>query len=262
MKSGKSPISNKCVLLMLHGFTGAPYDFQPLLDQSNHWDVHYFARLPGHITGKPVTFDPSGEWERFIYGLDFCFQEAIRQGIRVYVLAYSMGARLWLKAYLERKWGIAGMFLIGVNPGLVNNDEREVRSMRDRHLAESLRQEGTSRFIDSWMQQPLIRTQLPHVSDEVIGHKKRLNAEALAWALETYSPGVLPSLWDELGEWDAPTVLISGEMDSKFSAIHERMLSKLKYGFAGSVKEAGHAPHIENPHGLAKVMDACLANTD
>ncbi len=262
MKSGNPTFSKKRALLMLHGFTGSPYDYESFLSLSGAWDVQYFVRLPGHIGGKSASFNPDAEWGRFLQDLEYCITTAKQHEASIHVLAYSMGARLWLKAYLKKRWEITAMFLMGVNPGLEGGNEREARLQNDKQLAEKLRHEGTSIFVDHWIQQPLIRTQLPFISEESLESKKRLDAKALAWALENYSPGLLPALWDQLESLDRPTVLIAGEADTKFTAIHQRMLGMLRNGYAISVKDAGHAPHIENPHGLAKEIDAYLASAN
>jgi pimeloyl-ACP methyl ester carboxylesterase len=59
--------------------------------------------------------------------------------------------------------------------------------------------------------------------------------------------GSQPPLFDRLGEVRVPTLLISGEEDTKFRALAEEMAAALPDARCALIPNAGHAAHLEQP---------------
>jgi 2-succinyl-6-hydroxy-2,4-cyclohexadiene-1-carboxylate synthase len=76
----------------------------------------------------------------------------------------------------------------------------------------------------------------------------------LAAALRGLGTGVMPSLWDRLGELGVPVELVVGERDDKFRAIAGRMEAALADARLHVVPGAGHAVHLEAPEAVVEVV--------
>src|SRR5215218_7533272 len=79
-------------------------------------------------------------------------------------------------------------------------------------------------------------------------------ALGLAAALRGLGTGVMPPLWERLGELAPPVELVVGERDEKFRAIAERMHSSLPDARLHVVAGAGHAVQLEAPEAIADLL--------
>ncbi|HWT24896.1 MAG TPA: alpha/beta fold hydrolase, partial [Solirubrobacteraceae bacterium] len=66
--------------------------------------------------------------------------------------------------------------------------------------------------------------------------------------------GVMPPLWDRLGELGLPVSLVAGERDAKFRAIAERMAAALPAARVVVAPGAGHAVPLEAPDAVAAAI--------
>lgn len=262
MKSLHIENSRPTLLLALHGFTGDAYDFSAFYEDTLIDAVWRFADLPGHLYCEQTIPANDRQWADFISRIDQVMQEAENTRARVYILAYSMGVRLLLKALLENNWKPDGLVLVGATAGLESGIEQKERLEHDRVLADKLRKVGISSFIDDWMQLPIIASQNRVSSPERIRRKKQLNAIALADALLEYSQGNMPPVWDRLGKITSRTWLIAGAQDQKYIDLHRRMVALLPNADMQVIPHAGHAPHIEQPKAFRDVLRACLGQAD
>ena len=254
MKSLHTEKSRPSLLLTLHGFTGDPYDFSTLYADAGIEAVWRFVDLPGHFRhGQPIP-QPDRQWSDFVSRIEQVVREAETTQSKLYILAYSMGVRLLLKALLEHQWKPEGLILVSATAGLESAGERVARLEHDKTLAESLRRDGIESFIDRWMQQPIIASQQGVSSPDRIQRKKQLNADALADALIEYSPGKLPSVWHLLGDIACRTTLIAGEYDHKYINLHQRLVAHLPNAEMRVVSKAGHAPFIEQPVAFRDIL--------
>ena len=254
MKSALTKKSPSPLLLVLHGFTGDAYDFSKIYDDASIRVAWRFVELPGHFHDERPVPSIDEQWREFVSRIDQVMEEGKDRSSPVYFLAYSMGARLFLKALFENRWKPAGLILVGATGGLELESERSERLAHDRELAESIREHGIEAFIDSWMQQPMIASQRGMTSPERIRRKKTLQPDALAEALVEFSSGNLPSVWHRLSEIDCPTLLVAGEKDSKYRSLHERMLELIPGAEIQMVQGSGHAPYLEQPAVFREIL--------
>ena len=254
MKSALNKKSPLPFLLVLHGFTGDAYDFSGLYKDASIRVAWRFVDLPGHFHDERPIPPIDEQWQGFVSRIGEVMNEAADRRVPVYVLAYSMGARLFLKALFENEWHPAGLILVGATGGLELESERSERLAHDRELAESIREHGIEAFIDSWMRQPMIASQRGMTSAERIRRKKTLLPDALAEALVAFSSGNLPSVWHRLNEIDCPTLLVAGENDSKYRKLHERMVELIPGAEIQIVPNAGHAPYLEQPQTFREIL--------
>jgi pimeloyl-ACP methyl ester carboxylesterase len=82
----------------------------------------------------------------------------------------------------------------------------------------------------------------------------RNTASGLAAALRGLGTGVMPSLWDRLGELTMPVELVVGERDEKFRAIAGRMEAALADARVLVVEGVGHTVHLEAPDRVVDLL--------
>ena len=223
-------------LLLLHGFT----------QTGASWDGVIRA-----LEGRYRALAPDlgvGAWEAELDRLD-----ALAPGACV-LAGYSMGGRLALAFALRRPERVRRLVLVSASPGLADAGERAARRAADEALAARIEAIGAEAFAREWAAQPLFAGQPGAVA--ALAHEDRLrrSAASLAGQLRGLGTGVMPPLWDRLGELSMPVTLVSGERDPKFRAIAERMIARLRAASHVVVPGAGHAVALEDPGAVAAAL--------
>jgi 2-succinyl-6-hydroxy-2,4-cyclohexadiene-1-carboxylate synthase len=174
-----------------------------------------------------------------------------RGGHGVYI-GYSMGARLCLHLALDRPDLVAGLVMIGGTAGIDDPEERAQRRAADEERASRILAIGVEAFLSEWLAQPLFAT-LPA---EHAGASERLinSAEGLAGSLRTAGTGTQEPVWDRLGELPMPVLLITGELDTKFTELAQRCLPLIAHCEHLVIPGTGHAVHLEAPEDTAAAI--------
>jgi 2-succinyl-6-hydroxy-2,4-cyclohexadiene-1-carboxylate synthase len=245
MKSECEQKSGSALILALHGFGGDPYDFEPLASLMGSGCGWRFVTLPLHET-LPHSLPVQDPWIDFVSRLQEVWDESVASQRPLWVLGYSMGARLWLQAWKYLRWPLAGMVLVGCNPGIIDAQERFLRWADDARWARVLREEGVGSFFEQWMAQALLSSQrdLPGYAER-LARKHQFDPDLLARALLEFSPGGMDPLWDLVPELNVPCHLLHGEEDGKYARIHQRMAEVNPLLSLAAIPGAGHAPHLE-----------------
>jgi 2-succinyl-6-hydroxy-2,4-cyclohexadiene-1-carboxylate synthase len=170
------------------------------------------------------------------------------------LVGYSMGGRLALHVALALLARVRRLVLIGASPGLADPGERETRRAGDERLADEVERMTIAAFADRWAQTPVLAGQPPAVRAAVHADRLRNTPAGLAAALRGLGTGALPSLWQRLGEVEAPVDLVAGERDAKFQGIAAQMAAGLPRARVVVVPGAGHAVHLEAPAAVAEVI--------
>ena len=173
---------------------------------------------------------------------------------RFTLVGYSMGGRIALHAALALPGRLERLVLIGASPGIADPAEREARRRDDDQLADELEEMSIEQFARRWAQTPVLAGQPPDVAAAVHADRLRNDPAGLAAALRGLGTGVLPSLWERLGEIRVPVALVVGERDEKFRAIAAQMSSGLREPEVILVPGAGHAVHLEAPEAVASAI--------
>ena len=215
-------------LVLLHGFT----------QTGASWDG-----VVRELAGRYRALAPdlgAGPWEAELDRLEARAPPAFT------LAGYSMGGRLALALALRLRQRVRRLVLVSASPGLRDDGERAARRAADEALAERIEAIGTDAFAREWAAQPLFAGQAPEVAAAAHADRLRRSAAEHAAQLRGLGTGVMPPLWDRLGELAVPVTLIVGERDAKFRAIAERM------GFPTIVVPgAGHAVQLEDPAAVA-----------
>ena len=233
-------------LVLLHGFTQTGASWERVVRGAGGTLPRARARPPGH--GRRPRGRPS---------FDRLRGATCARSRRPFTLAgYSMGGRIALHARAARsRSGSRGSCSIGASPGLADAGER-ARAARGRRGARRPdrgdRRRGVRRASGR-------RSRCSPASRRAVAaaaHADRLrnSAAELAAALRGLGTGVMPPLWDRLGELAMPVTLVVGERDAKFRAIAERMAAALPDAALDVVPGAGHAVQLEAPEAVAAAI--------
>jgi len=244
-------------LLLLHGFTGnreAWRHLEPLL--GSRFAV-LAPDLPGHGESPcPPDITFGAAIEAILALLDD------RRLERVDVAGYSLGARVALGLCLRAPDRVGRLVLESGSPGLRRRRDRGERRRDDAALAEVIEQQGLEVFLRRWEALPLFEglRQLPQPVRQRL-EERRLShrPEALAGSLRALSLGAQPSYWARLWTVRAPTLLLTGGRDEKFTGIARAMAAELPLVWGHVFPGAGHAPHLEVPEEYARELTGFLS---
>ena len=167
-----------------------------------------------------------------------------------------MGGRVALHAALSLGERVRRLVLVGASPGIAEPSERAARAAADAALADRIEAIGIDAFAREWAAQPLFDGVPRGVADLADADRRRNTAPGLAAALRGFGTGVMPPLWDRLGELAIPVDLVVGERDAKFRALAERMAGAIPGARLHVVAGSGHAVHLEAPDAVVEVLAA------
>jgi 2-succinyl-6-hydroxy-2,4-cyclohexadiene-1-carboxylate synthase len=231
-------------LLLLHGFTQTGASWAGVV-----------RALAGRYRPLAPDLGP-GPWEAELDRL-----EALAPAGAV-VAGYSMGGRLALALALRRPERVRRLVLVSASPGLARAEERAERRAADAALADRIERIGLDAFAREWAAQPLFADQPEAVAALAREDRLRRSAAHHAAQLRGLGTGVMPPLWERLGELAMPVALVVGERDLKFRAIAARMGERLPDARVIVVGGAGHAVQLERPEAVAAAIDAPSGTRD
>jgi 2-succinyl-6-hydroxy-2,4-cyclohexadiene-1-carboxylate synthase len=236
--------------MLLHGFTGAPASWEPVLAAGNFAGRALTPFLAGHgAEWRSISVETFGDEIERLAELAKTMDEP-----RL-VAGYSLGARVAL-VLLERHPGLfAGAVLVGARPGLVDSSEREKRRAADVERAAMLRAEGMERFVESWEAQPLFETQSQLPRSTLAAQRavrESHDAEGLAHSLEVLGLASMPPT--ALPFQSVRVTLMTGALDVKFTEIAEQVAARHPKVSLVTVPMAGHNLLLEAPHEVAHEM--------
>jgi 2-succinyl-6-hydroxy-2,4-cyclohexadiene-1-carboxylate synthase len=260
-------------VVLLHGFTHTGASWEPVVRALGERYLAIAPDIRGH--GSATEAVPVGLAE---VAADVAAVAPADGGFTL--VGYSMGGRIALHVALAasvagaasggpvgsvagRELGagsLAGrierLVLIGASPGIADATERAARRAADDRLADEI--EATpdiATVARRWATSTPALAGQPARVGEFVDRIRRQNTPAgLAAALRGLGTGVLPSLWDRLGELAMPVVLVVGEQDLKFRGIAEEMAARIGQTEVVVVPGAGHAVHLEAPEAVALVI--------
>jgi len=234
------------IVLFIHGFTGSSKDWGeilPLID-SNYKTLA--IDLIGH--GKSDSPDDENYYtqDSLVEQIDF----AIRQlNIKKIILAgYSMGGRVALSYAARYPEKVKGLILESASTGISSEEVRQQRIKYDLELAEFIKNNSFEKFVDHWMNIDLFKSQksLPNETLKKVRDNKLSNNKAgISNSLKGFSTGKMQPLINSLKNINAKTILITGELDQKFTSINSEMVNHLPAAEHKIVENAGHNVHLE-----------------
>ena len=180
-------------------------------------------------------------------------------GERYALMGYSMGARMALLYALEYPQEVTHLVLESGSVGIEDEGERQDRYVSDQALAKWIRSHDITWFSETWAKLEIFNTQqgLPAKVQQQIQGRRLLNSpHALAFTLEGSGQGSMPYVGHRLSELTIPVCYISGELDTKYTAIGARYFGEVHR----IVPQVGHNVHVEAPEVYQQILE-CFFHT-
>lgn len=231
-------------ITLLHGFAQNRRCMGPIaldLEQDHRVEL---VDLPGHgqRADAPSTLDVAAE--------------TIAQAIGpepTLLFGYSLGARAALHVALHAPARVRGLILLGGTPGLRTDAERVARRFDDERWARLLELRGLTAFLEAWTAQAIFADVPPSLRNPEARRDNR--AEGLAAMLRLAGTGAQRSRWEELPRLSMPVLLLSGELDAKFSTIAAQMAAAIgRSAVHQLIPRAGHAAHLVAPEATSALI--------
>lgn len=243
-------------LLLLHGFAGSIQNWDSLIAtlQANFRVIA--IDILGHgLSDKP----PDVERYRIERVAEDMATLLLKLGNHpVHLLGYSMGGRLALYLAVHYPELIQSLVLESSSPGILSPAERENRTQQDAHLASEILQNGIEWFVEYWEQIALFASQKALPTEAYLAQRQqRLHNDPLGLAnsLLGMGTGQQPPLWGALPQLVFPTLLIAGQLDSKYIQINQSMAEYLPNVETHFVENAGHNVHLEDSAQFLKAIN-------
>jgi 2-succinyl-6-hydroxy-2,4-cyclohexadiene-1-carboxylate synthase len=181
-------------------------------------------------------------------------------GGRASYLGYSMGARFCLHVALACPWAVERLVLVSGTAGIDDPAERLDRQRADATMASELDpgEDGpealpVEEFLRRWMSAPMFAGIGPEADG--LDERRRNTGPGLASSLRRAGTGTQLPLWEKLGRLSMPVLVVTGQLDRKFTALGRRMTEAIGTNARHVViTGAGHAPHLQRPDAVAELV--------
>lgn len=191
-----------------------------------------------------VAFDLPGHGQSpYSQEILLIIKNAIKQvASKPICIGYSMGGRIGLQLQDQFK----AMAALSAHPGLATQAEKEARNKIDEEWCEKLIQLPYDAFLSEWYAQPIFQSlsQRPYLLQTILKRRMRQDPHNLAHVLRQMSL----STQQQITDFPCPTLFLYGEEDLKY----RQLCCKLPDVAVRSVKDSGHAVHLENAAGTAE----------
>jgi len=236
----------KDTLIFLHGFTGSAIDWKNTAELIDNRFNKIAVDLIGHgKSDKPNEVEKYSAFSKNSQLLDvinhFTNDKVILNG-------YSMGGRAALSFALSHSDKMKGLILESTSAGIKDTAERKERIKSDEELADFIESNSIEKFIDHWMNLEIFGTQKRFSNDllQKLRMEKLQNSfTGLAQSLRGFGTGRMSYLGDKLSLLDFPVLLITGELDSKFTQINKELYKKFPSAKHQIIQNSGHNVHLE-----------------
>ncbi len=245
----------KDFVLFLHGFTGCAEDWYPLFEQFPENYNLFALDLVGHGKSDAPMDSNFYTAENLVKQIKFVKDQLTTN--KIFVAGYSMGGRAALSFAASYPDDIKGLILESATAGIKNEEERKKRYEDDLKLVEYIESHTLEEFIDLWIDQELFNT-LRRFSNEKLKKikKKKASGSKIGYAnsLKGFSTGIMPPLHDRLKKIPVKVLLISGDLDTKFTGINARLAKRFFKAKHKIVKNSGHNTHLEEPKRFLEIV--------
>ena len=143
--------------------------------------------------------------------------------------------------------------------GIEDKAARQERYLADKALGNRIRENHIQWFNETWAKLDIFKTQqsLPAKVQQQIRGRRLLNSpHALAFTLEGSGQGTMPYVGHRLSELTIPVCYISGELDTKYTAIGAQYFGDVHC----IVPQVGHNVHVEAPEAYGQILEQFFYN--
>ncbi|MCX7798175.1 MAG: 2-succinyl-6-hydroxy-2,4-cyclohexadiene-1-carboxylate synthase [Melioribacter sp.] len=250
-------IEEKIPIVFLHGFTGSSEDWTFIFDKL----PEKYSPLAIDLIGHGLSDSPENPnfytCSAIINQLDLIFNFLTIK--KLILCGYSMGGRAALSYCIRYPQKIVAAILESTTAGITDYTLKKEKVISDFLLAEKIRKEGIKSFIDDWMNNSLFQSLKKLPDFENIKNKKyKNNAIGLSNSLIGFTTGLMPDYWKKLNLLNFPILLISGNLDEKYTTIAKEMKLKLPDAEHKIANQCGHNVHLEKPDVFVKFVKEFL----
>ena len=239
----------KKTVALLHGFTGSLEDWHPVMSSLDKNFNYVGIDLIGH--GKSESPE---EVEKYSTGKIVRQINDVLSHLpvnKIILYGYSMGGRAALNYTVSHPDKVEALILESTNPGIKN----------DKKLAEYIEKHSIEEFAGFWVNLDIFNTQRRFSEEkrkEFKTTKMRNNKTGLINSLLGFGTGKMLPLFDQLKNIGCKTLLITGELDEKFTNINNEVVSLFPNAEHKIVKNAGHNTHLEEPEKFVDTVNRFL----
>ena len=174
------------------------------------------------------------------------------------LVGYSLGGRLALRAALRSPSSFTAVVLVGSTAGIDEEPLRVARAQADEKLASWMEAMPIEDIVALWERQPLFADQSDALVEAQRPGRLSHDPRSLALLLRTAGQGVLEPVWHELERLELPVLAIAGARDEGYVRAAKRIAATAPDGRAAIVEEAGHAPQLQRPDDVARLIEEFL----
>ena len=142
---------------------------------------------------------------------------------------------------------------LSAHPGLITQQEKDERRQIDEKWSQKLRELSFDEFLAEWYTQPIFQTfsQDPSLLQTIIKRRMKQDPQTLSRVLMQMSLSDQPHIC----KFSCPTLFLHGEKDLKYRQLYSTLPETVT---VHSVKNSGHAPHIENAAECAALINSWI----
>lgn len=242
-------------VLLLHGFSGSARSWEALAPELSDRLRLLAADLVGHgqsdAPERAERYRPEQAVRDLVALLDAL-------GVaRAHVVGYSLGGRLALRLTIDAPERVGALVVVSASAGIADEGARRARVAADGALADRIEREGIERFAAEWEGQELFaaeRALAPERRAAARAERLAQRPHGLANSLRGMGQGAAESLWPRLAAIAAPTLVVTGALDLRYTAIGARLAAAIPAARQVVIAGAGHALHRERPDECARVI--------
>ncbi len=240
-------------ILFIHGFASDYTEWEHIISLMPAGVSCYSLNLPGFGGSEFPANGLNGKFLTECLGAAF----QLLPGSQRILCGYSMGARLALESAISKSCLPSLLVLESGTPGIADTQSRSIRQNEDSILAERILQMDNQQFEEMWRTREIFGSQKRLDDQQLLRlseRRKNTAPEVLAEYLRAFGTGIMQNHWDELAALQCPVLLITGELDSKFTEINKKMRIRLPDAVHEIVLAAGHNTHLEEPQYFVNLL--------
>ena len=251
---------SKKTIILLHGFTGSLEDW---LSVSSSLDMSFNyvgIDLIGHGKSESPEEVENYSASEIVKQIDDIL--AHLSANKTILLGYSMGGRAALNFAVKYPGKVEALVLESTTPGIKDENLRNERIKNDEKLATYLYKHSIEEFTEFWVNLEIFDTQRrfsEEKREQIRLAKMRNNKTGLKNSLLGFGTGKMPALFDDLKNITCKTLLITGELDTKFTDINSELVNLFPKAEHRIIKNAGHNTHLEETKTFIKTVNNFLS---